>query len=388
MASGAIHRTVIHYMDNPVETLACISAFALGACIGSFLNVCIYRWPLGLKVDEPARSFCPKCRRPIPMWQNLPLLSWLLLRGKCGGCKQSIPFRYFAVELLTALVFLGLWVVFPPAMAVALAALAVACIVTVFVDFEHYVIPNQVTWGFLPVGLLASALVPALHGESLWWKGLLAGIGGAALGLGALWLVVELGKRLFGKKTRAFSAPVAWEIHDGPDEAPELVLDGETLLWEDMFSRESDRMVIETAGLAIDGNTNPASRVSVGWDHLVVHNDDGKETRIPLADMKVVRGSTRRVVVPREAMGMGDVYFLGMAGAFVGWQGTLFTIFAGSVYGTVFGLGVMLLGRRHWAGRIPFGPWLVAGLWTWIFAGATVLEWYLNILGVSDTPAF
>ena len=375
-------------MDNPVETLFSISAFVLGACIGSFLNVCIYRWPLGLKVDQPARSFCPTCRRPIPMWQNLPLLSWLLLRGKCGGCKNPIPFRYFAVELLTALVFLGLWTYFPPATAVALAALAVACIVTVFVDFEHYVIPNQVTWGFLPVGLLASALVPALHGQSLWWKGLLAGLGGAALGLGALWLVVELGKRLFGKKTRAFPAPVAWKIHEGPAEAPELILDGETILWEDVFSRESDRMIIETNDLTIDGKTRQTSKVIIAWDRILLPAENGKDIEIPLADMKILAGSTKRVVVPREAMGMGDVYFLGMAGAFVGWQGTLFTIFAGSVYGTLFGLGVLLAGRRHWAGRIPFGPWLVAGLWTWIFAGSIVLAWYLNLLGIDQSPAF
>ncbi len=377
-------------MDNPVEILGSVSAFILGASIGSFLNVCIYRWPLGLKVNKPARSFCPGCRRSIPMWQNIPLLSWLLLRGRCAGCKSPISFRYFGVELLTGLVFWGLWEHFPPAQAVALAFFAVSCIVTVFVDFEHYIIPNQVTWGFLPVGLAAAAAVPQLLGQEIWWKGLLASALGAAVGYGVLWLVVELGKRAFGKKTRSFPEPVDWKLHEGPDENPELLLDGKTNLWEDLFNRETDRLIIETNGLTVDGRKSSANVVVVAWDHLVLREEGKEDQKIPLAEVKVLGGLTRRVVVPREAMGMGDVYFLAMAGAFVGWKGVLFTVFAASIYGTVFGLAVMILGRKHWAGRIPFGPWLVAALWTWILVGTPVLEWYLGMLGAGKgtVPAF
>ena len=81
-------------------------AIVLGAAVGSFLNVCIYRWPVDLSINKPRRSFCPNCKQPIPWHQNLPLISWLFLRGRCANCGAKIAFRYFAVELVTALLFL------------------------------------------------------------------------------------------------------------------------------------------------------------------------------------------------------------------------------------------------------------------------------------------
>src|SRR5262245_9911904 len=88
-------------------------AFILGAAVGSFLNVCIYRLPRDLSVNRPRRSFCPACRQEIRWYHNIPLISWLLLRGRCANCGNKIAFRYFAVELLTALLFLAVWLNFP-----------------------------------------------------------------------------------------------------------------------------------------------------------------------------------------------------------------------------------------------------------------------------------
>src|SRR6476659_6033715 len=122
----------------------------LGAAIGSFLNVCIYRMPRNLSVNEPRRSFCPLCKYSIPWHRNLPLISWVALGGKCANCGAKIPFRYFAVELLTATLFLAVWRhVWPELWVLALPywVLAGLCIVATFIDFEHFIIPDEITWG-------------------------------------------------------------------------------------------------------------------------------------------------------------------------------------------------------------------------------------------------
>ena len=149
-------------------------AFILGAAIGSFLNVCIYRMPLDLSVNEPKRSFCPSCKYQIPWYRNLPLISWLSLRGKCANCGAKISFRYFGVELLTALLFLAVWWrvwMHPRAewqgqgwvLALPYWILVSLLVVATFIDFEHYIIPDEVTIGGTVAGVLLSFAMPVLH---------------------------------------------------------------------------------------------------------------------------------------------------------------------------------------------------------------------------------
>jgi leader peptidase (prepilin peptidase)/N-methyltransferase len=157
-------------------------AFVLGAAVGSFLNVVIYRLPLDLSVNEPRRSFCPSCKKPIPWHQNLPLLSWLHLRGRCANCGSRIAFRYFAVELLTALMFLAVWLRFPWDIAIAYWVLVSLLIAATFIDFEHFIIPDEITWGGVAAGLIACLIVPELMGIDQRWVALLTSAGSAALG--------------------------------------------------------------------------------------------------------------------------------------------------------------------------------------------------------------
>jgi leader peptidase (prepilin peptidase)/N-methyltransferase len=134
--------------------------FALGLCFGSFLNVCIYRLPLGKSVVTP-RSACPHCGDMIPLYHNLPVLSWLILRGKCLACKQPISPRYLAIEVLTGLLFLNCYTHF------GLTLAMLKCIVLgylllglIFTDAETKLLPDAMTLPGFALGILFSLVVP------------------------------------------------------------------------------------------------------------------------------------------------------------------------------------------------------------------------------------
>src|SRR5205809_7624238 len=149
-------------MANAHEFLIRVFAFVLGATLGWCLNVCIYRWPVGLSINRPRRSFCPQCKQPIPWHHNLPLISWLALGGRCANCSAKISFRYFAVELLTALLFLAIWQRFPWQVAIAYWIFVSFLIIGTFIDFEHFIIPDRVTIGGTIAVVSCSVVVPAL----------------------------------------------------------------------------------------------------------------------------------------------------------------------------------------------------------------------------------
>jgi len=135
-----------------------IFSFILGAIVGSFLNVCIFRIPREKSIVRPGSS-CPGCSSPIRFYDNIPLMSYLVLRGKCRKCGEPISIRYPAVELLTALFFAGIAWRFGLSVDAA-AALVFACILVVisFIDLEFQIIPDIFSLGGLVLGLLLSFL--------------------------------------------------------------------------------------------------------------------------------------------------------------------------------------------------------------------------------------
>src|SRR5215472_1828391 len=136
--------------------------FVLGCIVGSFLNVCIHRLPLGQSIVSPP-SHCPHCKYSIPWYLNIPLLTWLWLRGKCRNCGAPISIRYFLVELLTGLTFLVCWNVFgrqSAALALIYCGFLCGLIVATFIDFEHFIIPDEITIGGMLVGVVVSVLFP------------------------------------------------------------------------------------------------------------------------------------------------------------------------------------------------------------------------------------
>ena len=134
--------------------------FLLGLAFGSFLNVCIYRLPLGLSVVKP-RSLCPQCQRPIAFFDNIPLLSWLILGGRCRHCKQAISVRYLFIELLTACVFLACYWHFGLTLAtLKYCVFGFLLLGLIFTDAETKLLPDRLTIPGFVLGLLFSLFVP------------------------------------------------------------------------------------------------------------------------------------------------------------------------------------------------------------------------------------
>jgi leader peptidase (prepilin peptidase)/N-methyltransferase len=174
--------------------------FVFGAIVGSFLNVCIHRMPREESIVNPP-SHCPHCGARIQWRHNIPLITWLALRGKARCCGASITPRYFLVELITAALFLALWVKFGLAWVTPLYWLLVAgLIAATFIDFEHYIIPNEITVGGIVVGLFLSGLVPALQGADSAGAALLRSLAGMLTGGLALLAIAMAGERIFKKE--------------------------------------------------------------------------------------------------------------------------------------------------------------------------------------------
>jgi len=264
--------------------------FLFGAVIGSFLNVCIHRMPLDQSIISPP-SHCPHCNQRIRWIDNIPLLSFLFLGGKCRKCGAKISPRYFLVELLTATLFLLMWLKLtqwdhPPVHGIYFLKGPIywfvigGLIVATFIDFEHYIIPNEITLGGIVVGVALSAAYPPLMGVDSMTASLLRSLLGMLVGGLTLLAVAFIGELIFRK----------------------------------------------------------------------------------------------------EAMGMGDVKFLAAIGAFFGWQSTLFTIFVSSLLGGVIGLVLVLVSKKGWQSRIPYGPYIALGALLWMFCGQQIMNWYWSFI--------
>jgi leader peptidase (prepilin peptidase) / N-methyltransferase len=143
-----------------VDPIFASAIFLLGLAFGSFLNVCIYRLPLGLSVVKP-RSLCPRCQRPIAFFDNIPLLSWLILGGRCRQCKRAISVRYLFIELLTGGVFLACYWHFGLTLAtLKYCVFGFLLLGLIFTDAETKLLPDKLTLPGLVLGLLFSLFVP------------------------------------------------------------------------------------------------------------------------------------------------------------------------------------------------------------------------------------
>jgi leader peptidase (prepilin peptidase) / N-methyltransferase len=245
---------------------ACLAAL-FGLLIGSFLNVCIYRWPRDLSVVRP-RSYCPKCEQPIGWFDNVPVLSYLLLRGRCRKCGARIAVRYLVVELLTAATFFcAVWFLGPTLAAAKYCVFGALIIALVFSDLEERILPDEFTLGGAAVGVVFAVFVPMTQG------------------LVAL-LVPVHNERVISASESLFSALFCMGA-----------------LW------------------------------FVGFLYEKVRH--------------------------REGLGLGDVKMVAMIGAFLGLQGALLTLIAGSLLGAIVGLFyIWFTGKDASTYELPFGTFL------------------------------
>jgi leader peptidase (prepilin peptidase)/N-methyltransferase len=285
-----------------------VTVFVFGACIGSFLNVVIYRVPAEKSIVSPG-SHCA-CGAPISWRDNVPILSWFVLRGRARCCGRAYSFRYPFVELLTAGVFLACWLLFPPAKAFVGMFFMSILISALFIDLDHFIIPDVFTIGAGVVGVVVSFAVPALHDKAT-----------------------------------------------------------------DFFLIDSMRSGITSVqGLLIGSGV-------VLWIAVVAE-----------------------AILKKEAMGFGDVKFVGAIGAYCGWQGAVFAIFGGALIGTawfaVAWLWQKVSGRASpvapksetpegeaaplgFGVHVPFGPMLaIAGALYFLFFQPWINGWFAEIAAV------
>ena len=160
MCASERDRTSRRTPKNSVDPFYASAIFFLGLAFGSFLNVCVYRLPLDLSVVTP-RSACPRCQRAIAFYDNLPVVSWLILRGRCRHCKARISARYLFVELLTATVFLGGYAYFALTLTtLKYCVFGFLLLGLIFTDAETKLLPDKLTLPGLALGVLFSLLVP------------------------------------------------------------------------------------------------------------------------------------------------------------------------------------------------------------------------------------
>lgn len=193
-----------------IEIYFAFVTFVLGLCLGSFLNVCIYRIPAEISLSHPP-STCPKCKTRIKWYDNVPVFGWLALGGKCRNCKLPISVGYPVIELTTGLFFMTLYLIYPvfsdgvldwcaPVYMLAVFGLLLGT----FIDIAEMWLPNRVTIGGMVVFPILSALVPALHGAADWQGGLVSSLIGLAVGFGLFWAIGALGKMAFKKDAMGF----------------------------------------------------------------------------------------------------------------------------------------------------------------------------------------
>jgi leader peptidase (prepilin peptidase)/N-methyltransferase len=345
--------------------------FALGCIIGSFLNVCIHRMPLGMSVVTPP-SHCPHCKYSIPWWLNIPLVTWLALKGRCKNCGAPISPRYFAVELLTGVAFLSCWLAFGERghpfqsmpLALVYAIFLAGLIVATFIDFEHFIIPDEITLGGIGAGLIASLLLPSLQDTNAHGFGILRSLIGAVVGIVLVYAILRLGKLLFGRQR--VKLPEGTKIIFGE---MSLHLPGKEIPYEELFYRKTDMIALRAQTVELVDRCYRDVPVRLSPSALEIAGE-----KMNPDDVACLECVSTEIVLPREAMGLGDVKFMGAIGAFIGWPGAIFSLMVSSLIGAAVGVILIVARKREWSSRMPYGPYIALAAVIWVFSWRKIFQ--------------
>jgi leader peptidase (prepilin peptidase) / N-methyltransferase len=344
--------------------------FILGSLVGSFLNVCIHRMPRGESVISPP-SHCPHCGYSIPWYLNLPLLTWVVLGGRCRNCGARIAVRYVLVEVLTAVLFASCWLAFgrsSTALALIYSGVLAGFVVATFIDLEHLIIPDEITLGGIAAGVLASAALPALHGAASAARSLEQSMLGALVGAGVVYAILRLGKLMYGRHDLDLGGEAVVLFTETSVRLPT-----EEVPYEELFYRGSDRIEFRARRVEMPDRCYFDTTVRLSQKVLQVGDD-----RFEPESVEWMAVLTDRLTVPREAMGLGDVKFMAAIGAFLGWQAVFFSLMVSAFLGGAVGVVLIACRKREWSSRLPYGPYIALAATGWIFFGSDLLGWWLG----------
>ncbi len=333
--------------------------FLLGAIVGSFLNVCIVRMPHEKSIVMP-RSHCVHCKKMIPWYDNIPIISYFILRGKCRFCGEKISVRYFIVELITACVFLGFYqyytyhgrtiLLWPYLFMVS------GFIVATFVDFEHRIIPDEISLGGMFLGLLFSCGIPLMHTAHVMFKPYFDSFLIGRILMRSIIAICFL--QYIYVLVSSKSYPDLEEILSSFAVLAFLVGDRALEVFLPMLEQTQLKEVVPFI-LSFDASM---IGVLVGGGSIYL------------------MGMLGSILFKKDAMGGGDVKLMAMVGAFMGWEMAILTFFIAPFFGAIYGIAEKIRTKDSY---ISYGPFLVLGALICLFWGEKIVAWIMRGYGLA-----
>jgi leader peptidase (prepilin peptidase)/N-methyltransferase len=283
---------------------------------------------------------------------------------KVGETKEVLQRK--VVWALIGVASLGCWIEFgrSPAVAIVYGVLLAGLIVATFVDFRHFIIPDEITIGGICVGLFCSFLLPQLHGQRLFIAGMLQSLLGIGVGAGLMYFILRAGKLAFGRQRLALSGENKIIFTETA-----LLLPETEIPYDELFHRKSDAIELQARSVELGNRSYKNVSIKLTPTSLQIGGDKFNPEEIARIE---TLGS--EVVVPREAMGFGDVKFMAAICAFLGWQAVIFSLIASSFIGSLVGVGLIAARRREWSSRLPYGPYIALAAAIWIFGGKNIFD--------------